>query len=149
MLLGVKGLIIFSTHTWGAIPASIKKTTKNLHGINHWLTTGIKASCKRKRELFHLYTLNDTNLKMSYKRYCKIFCNVTFSVKKLHYNRMTNSENMHGNITTPQPPPQKATQSRPIRTAGCKLEECPAYILFRSLTQDKRARPPPINSQCK
>ena len=32
-----------------------KKTIKNSHNNNHWITIGIKTSCKRKRELFNLW----------------------------------------------------------------------------------------------
>jgi hypothetical protein len=71
-----------------------KKTTKNLHNNNHWITTGIKISCKRKRELFHLYRLNnDANLNIYYKRYCKILSNIILSAKKLHYNRLILNSN--------------------------------------------------------
>jgi hypothetical protein len=71
-----------------------KKTTKNQHKINHWITTGIKTSCNRKRELFHLCRLNnDANLKAYYKRYCKILSNVILLAKKLHYNRIILNSN--------------------------------------------------------
>jgi exonuclease III len=40
---------------------------------NHWITLGIKTSCKRKRELFlTLRNRNDPALKQYYKAYCKI-----------------------------------------------------------------------------
>jgi hypothetical protein len=71
-----------------------KKTTKNLHDNNHWITTGIKTSCTRKRELFHLCRLNnDTNLETYYKRYCKILSNVILLAKKLHYTRIILNSN--------------------------------------------------------
>ena len=72
-----------------------KKNNKNLFDNNHWITTGIKTSCRKKRELFHLCRLNnDTNLKSYYKRYCKVLSNVILAAKKLHYNRIIlNSQN--------------------------------------------------------
>jgi hypothetical protein len=77
-----------------------RKTTKNLPDDNHWVITGIKTSCKRKRELFHQCRLNnDANLKTYYKRYCKILPDVILSAKKLHYNRIIfNSNNKMATI---------------------------------------------------
>ena len=45
-----------------------KKVFKTQHNYKHWITSGIKTSCKRKRELSFLCRLsNDTNLKINYK----------------------------------------------------------------------------------
>jgi len=58
------------------------------------MTTGIKTSCKRKRELFLLWRHNkDENLKTYYKKYCKVLTNVILSAKKLHYNRLILNSN--------------------------------------------------------
>ena len=58
------------------------------------MTTGIKTSCKRKRELFLLWRHNnDENLKTYYKKYCKILSNVILLAKKLHYNRLILNSN--------------------------------------------------------
>ena len=72
-----------------------KMTTKNLTGNNHWITSGIKTSCKRKRELFQVCRLrNDAKLKTYYKKYCKIPSKVILSAKQLYYNKIIlNSQN--------------------------------------------------------
>jgi hypothetical protein len=71
-----------------------KITTKNLYNYNHWITTGIRTSCKIKRELFLLCRHNnDANLKTYYKRYCKILSKVILTAKKLHYNRIILNSN--------------------------------------------------------
>ena len=51
-------------------------------------------SCKRKRELFNLWRqTSDENLKIYYKKYCKILSNVILSAKKLHCNRLILNSN--------------------------------------------------------
>jgi hypothetical protein len=71
-----------------------KITTKNPHDYNHWITTGIRTSCKRKRELFLLCRHNnDANLKTYYKIYCKILSNVILTAKELHYKRIILNSN--------------------------------------------------------
>ena len=72
-----------------------KKTIKIPHDNNHWITTGIKTSCKKKRELFHLCRLNnnDAHLVDYYKKYCKTLSNVILTAKKLHYNRLILNSN--------------------------------------------------------
>ena len=74
--------------------ASQKKTTR--HNINHnkWITTGIRKSCNRKRELFLLRRdSNDINLKIYFKQYCEILTNVILAAKKLHYCRIIANSN--------------------------------------------------------
>ena len=71
-----------------------KKTTR--HNINHnkWITTGIRKSCNRKRELFLLRRdSNDINLKIYFKQYCEILTNVILAAKKLHYCRIIANSN--------------------------------------------------------
>jgi hypothetical protein len=68
--------------------------TKTQSNFSHWITTGIKISCKRKREFLLLNRhSNDPNLKTSYKRYCKHLSKVILSAKKLHYNRIILNSN--------------------------------------------------------
>jgi hypothetical protein len=56
--------------------------------------TGIKISCKRKRELLLLCRhSNDPNPKTYYKKYCRLLSKVILSAKKLHYNRIILSSN--------------------------------------------------------
>ena len=60
-----------------------KKVIKTQHNYKHWITTGIKTSCKRKRELlFPCRLSNDPNLKIYYKRYCKLLTKVILTAKK-------------------------------------------------------------------
>ena len=68
-----------------------KKKTK----FQNWITTGTKISCKRKRELSILCRHSDDhNLKLYYKRYCKVLSKVIIAAKKLHYNNIiSNSRN--------------------------------------------------------
>ena len=73
----------------------LKKEIKPNKTHNQWITTGIKISCKRKKELFLLCKhSNDLNHKLYYKRYCSILSKVISTAKKSHYNNIIfNSEN--------------------------------------------------------
>jgi exonuclease III len=76
-----------------------KKTMKYSNDNNHWITTGIRISCKRKRELFLLCRCNnDVNLKTYYKKYCEVLSNVILSAKKLYYNNLI--LNFNNNMAT-------------------------------------------------
>ena len=56
---------------------------------NGWITKGIKASCKRKRELFLVSrSSNNFALKQYYKKYCLILTKIIRNAKRLHYNQM-------------------------------------------------------------
>jgi hypothetical protein len=61
----------------------VKYGTKN----KTWITIGITASCKSKRELY-LASRNtiDLRLKSHYKMYCKILSNVINEAKWNNYN---------------------------------------------------------------
>jgi hypothetical protein len=56
--------------------------------IKPWLTTGIKTSCLRKRELY-LLTKHNNNPKLlnDYKLYCKVLSRVIMAAKKSYYNK--------------------------------------------------------------
>jgi hypothetical protein len=73
----------------------LKKEFKYNHTYNQWITKGIKISCKKKKELFLLCRhSNALNLKIYYKRYCKVLSKVILAAKKLHYNNIIlNSKN--------------------------------------------------------
>ena len=59
-----------------------KKVIKTQHNYNHWITTGIKTSCKRKREILSLCRLsNDPKFKIYYKRYCKTLSKIILAAK--------------------------------------------------------------------
>jgi hypothetical protein len=59
-----------------------------------WVTTGIKTSCDRKRELYCLSKLyNSPYLKKYYKTYSKILTNVIKEAKKLCYRDKINKTN--------------------------------------------------------
>jgi hypothetical protein len=56
---------------------------------NPWITCGMRTSCKRKRELYlKLRQDNDPNLKLYYRRYCKILSKVTNEAKKVYYDNV-------------------------------------------------------------
>ena len=55
---------------------------------NVWITTGIRTSCKHKRELYlFCKNSNDPLLKNYYKLYCKILSNVTREAKKHYFSK--------------------------------------------------------------
>jgi hypothetical protein len=58
------------------------------------MTTGIKASCKHKRE-FYLTSRNshDPKLKCHYKLYCKVLTYVILEAKQNNYNQILRSNN--------------------------------------------------------
>jgi hypothetical protein len=72
-----------------------KKVINTQHNYKHWITTGIKTSWKREREFSFLCRLSNVpNLKIYYKRYCKLLSKVILTTKMLHYNRIIlNSKN--------------------------------------------------------
>jgi hypothetical protein len=52
-----------------------------------WITIGIIASCKGKRELYLAgRNTNDLRLKSNYKMYCKILSNIIKEAKQNNYN---------------------------------------------------------------
>ena len=63
--------------------------------INAWVTTGIRTSCKHKRELYlFCKNSNDPQLKNYYKLYCKILSNIIREAKKHYYSKqIENSKN--------------------------------------------------------
>jgi len=64
-----------------------KKRTKLRQDSKAWLITGIKTSCNDKRKLYLLYReINDPNLKIYCKNYCKILSKVIILAKKVYYN---------------------------------------------------------------
>jgi hypothetical protein len=60
-----------------------------------WITTGIKTSCNRKKQLYLLSKdSNDINLIKYYKQYCKILARVISEAKmSKHNNQIINSTN--------------------------------------------------------
>jgi gas vesicle protein len=60
-----------------------------------WITTGIKTSCNRKRELYLLSKdSKDVNLIKYYKQYCKILaCVITEAKRSKYNNQIINSTN--------------------------------------------------------
>jgi len=66
---------------------------------NAWITTGIRTSCKLKRDLYLLRkNSNDPRLKNHYKLYCKILSNVIREAKKCHCNKQI--ENLKNKMKT-------------------------------------------------
>jgi hypothetical protein len=93
--------------------------TKNASNPKPWLTTGIKISCAKKRELYLTYRKSNNPIhKEYYKSYCHTLSKVITSAKKLYYNNrimksnnkpkttwnivrtITNNKNTTNNITT-------------------------------------------------
>jgi hypothetical protein len=68
--------------------------TKSRKHDNNWITLGIKASCKCKRELF-LLIRNSNNLALTqyYKAYCKILVNVIKEAKRMTLNKRISKSN--------------------------------------------------------
>jgi hypothetical protein len=59
------------------------RISKQSH-FNQWLTTGIKTSCKKKRELYLLIKLHgNNNLKQYYIKYSKTLAKVITETKNL------------------------------------------------------------------
>jgi hypothetical protein len=61
---------------------------------NAWITTGVRTSCKHKREL-NLLCKNskDFLLKNYYKLYCKILSNVIQKAKKYYFSKKIEKSN--------------------------------------------------------
>jgi hypothetical protein len=60
----------------------LKKVKKKTTTKNTWMTSGIKTSCKHKRELYLICRdSNDPKLKCQYKLYCKILSQVILVAK--------------------------------------------------------------------
>jgi hypothetical protein len=59
-----------------------------------WITTGIKTSCNRKRQLY-LLSMDSNNINLIYyKQYCKILERVIIEMKRSEYNnQIINSTN--------------------------------------------------------
>jgi len=69
-----------------------------IHYTSHtkaWLTQGIKISYINKRKLFlNSCNSNDSEIKIHYKKYCRILTDVIKLAKKIHYNNLlVNSSN--------------------------------------------------------
>jgi hypothetical protein len=78
----------------------IKKHRKINTNSRPWITKGIKTSCNRKKELYQMMRSNDhnntnkTELKVHYKRYCRLLSVVIKEAKRLHYKTIvTKSQN--------------------------------------------------------
>jgi hypothetical protein len=60
-----------------------KSKHNSAHRSNTWITRGIKILCPYKRILYmSCRGSNDTNLKLRYKRYCRILTDVIKTAKK-------------------------------------------------------------------
>lgn len=73
----------------------VKSVNLNNKVTKTWITTGIKVSCKRKRELFEMCrNSNDLLLNIHYKRYCKILKRVIVQAKRIEIDKqILKSEN--------------------------------------------------------
>ena len=70
---------------YASFPLKRKYTNKM---YNNWITSGIKTSCRHKRELFMAYRNNkNPHLLRHYKSYCKILSVVIREAKKNHIRR--------------------------------------------------------------
>jgi hypothetical protein len=67
-----------------------KKSTKP----NSWITSGIKISCKNKRNLYVKYrNSRDPTHKAQYKDYCKILSSVIRAAKKMYFDALIQKSN--------------------------------------------------------
>jgi hypothetical protein len=65
-----------------------KRKIKSKPKTNAWLTTGIRNSCRNKRNLYlQCRNSNDNKLKEHYRFYCKTLTKVITAAKKLYYDR--------------------------------------------------------------
>ena len=65
-----------------------------------WITTGIKTSCKHRRELYLISRdSNNSKLKAHYKSYCLILSKVNEAEKQLYYNNNFSKSNNKIKIT--------------------------------------------------
>jgi hypothetical protein len=64
-----------------------KVISRNKNANNNWITTGIKTSCRHKRELY-LACRNSNNheSKRYYQVYCKIMSNVIKQARRIYYD---------------------------------------------------------------
>jgi hypothetical protein len=71
-----------------------KKVTEKVYK-NHWITQGIRTSCRHKKYIYLLSRdSNDRNIKAYFKQYCKILARVIKEPKRLAYNKqIINSAN--------------------------------------------------------
>jgi hypothetical protein len=60
---------------------------------NAWITTGIRTSCKHKRELYLCKNSKNSLLKNYYKLYCKILSNVIQEAKKYYFSKQIETSN--------------------------------------------------------
>jgi len=65
-----------------------KSIHNSAHRYNAWITRGIKISCRNKRLYMSCKGSNDTNLKLRYKRYCKILTEVIKTTKRKYYDEL-------------------------------------------------------------
>ena len=66
----------------------LKKVISRNKNDNNWITTGIKTSCRHKRELYvACRNSNNQESKRCYQIYCKILSNVIKEAKRIHYDK--------------------------------------------------------------
>jgi hypothetical protein len=65
------------------------------HKRDQWITRGIKISTRRKKELYLLSRLTNSQILINhYKKYCKILSTVIFAAKRLYFSKLIqNSDN--------------------------------------------------------
>ena len=76
---------------------------------NHWITTGIKVSCKRKKYLYIMSkTTNCSKIQVSYIQYCRVLRKVIRKAKEMYCNELlsssTNKSKTSWNIINPLAP---------------------------------------------
>ena len=55
----------------------LKEKNNSAHRCDPWINRGIKISCQNERILYtRCRGSNDTNIKLQYKRYCKILTDI-------------------------------------------------------------------------
>ncbi len=72
---------------YSSFPIKIASNTNNNDNKN-WITSGIKTSCRHKRELYRTCRIsNNLELRRHYQVYCKILSNVIKEAKRIYYDK--------------------------------------------------------------
>jgi len=78
----------------------LKKVVNRNNNDSNWITSGIRTSCRHKRELYSIYrNSNNLGLKRHYQAYCKILSNVIKDAKRIYYDKKIKKSSNKGKTT--------------------------------------------------
>jgi hypothetical protein len=87
--------------------------TKNVYN-NHWITAGIKVSCKCKKYIYVMSKItNCTKIKVHYIQYCRVFQKVIRIPKEMYYSGLLS-------LSTNKPKTSRNIINNEIGTASSK-----------------------------